>query len=372
MTIRVAVNRDASIVADPTNSHNRLWPGLEAVAVIDPGEELVAELRDGMDGGLGPHGGSSSLADLDLGSNHPLTGPIEVRGACPGDVLVVELLALEPTGSGASAVIPGFGLLGDQFEQPYLVHWDIAGGVARSTQLPGVAIRGRPFLGCVAVAPSIELLELATAREAALAAAGGFVLQPSRGGASPPVEPYASHALRTIPPRENGGNLDLPQVRVGCRLLLPVHVPGALLSLGDAHFAQGEGESCGTAIEVAATATIRVSVRPAETLRWRARFPAVEYVEPPRSRARAWFATTGIPLDDDGGNADLDLTLAARRALEELVSWLHHERGLTREQSYILASVAADLSIAEAVNVPNGLVSCRLPLDVFEDSAPPD
>jgi formamidase len=370
MMIRVNVNREASVVADPANSHNRLWPDLHPVAVLDPGEELVAELRDGMDGGLGRGASSSSLAELELDANHPLTGPIEVRGARPGDVLVVELLELEPDTFGATAVIPGFGLLGDRFEQPYLVHWEIAAGVARSTQLPGVAIRGRPFLGCVAVAPSAELLERATRREAALAAAGGFVLEPLRTGAAPGIEPYASRALRTIPPRENGGNLDLPQFTVGSRLLLPVHVPGALLSLGDAHFAQGEGECCGTAIEVAATAKIRVGLRAAEALRWHPRFPAVEYVEPPRSHARAWFATSGIPLDDDGSNADLDLTLAARRALEELVSWLHDERGLTREQGYVLASVAADLSIAEGVNVPNGLVSCRLPLDVFEHSAP--
>ncbi len=370
MTVRIHVNPDISIVEDPVNSHNRLWPALDPVAVIDPGDELVADLRDGMDGGLGPDRSSSRLADLELDANHPLTGPVEVRGARPGDVLAVELLALEPAAYGATAVIPGFGLLGDRFEEPFLVRWEIRDGVARSPQLPGVAIRGHPFLGCVAVAPSVELLERATRREAALASAGGFVLGPLRAGAAPAFEPYASHGLRTIPPRENGGNLDLPQFTVGSRLLLPVHVAGAMLSLGDAHFAQGEGESCGTAIEMAATATVRVSLRPAEALRWRPRFPAVEYSEPSRPHPRAWFATTGIPLNDEGENGDLDLTLAARRALEELVSWLHGERGFTREQGYALASVAADLSIAEAVNVPNGLVSCRLPLDIFEDSDP--
>jgi len=367
MSVLLRVDPGASIVAAPANSHNRLWPDLEPVASIDPGDAFVAELRDGMDGELGRGRTSESIAQLDLGANHPLTGPVEVRGAKPGDVLVVEILEIETGSFGASAVIPGFGLLGDQFDAPYLVHWDIADGVARSAQLPGIAVRGEPFLGCIAVAPSRELLERAAAREAALAAGGGFVLEPLADRAVPAVEPYASRALRTIPPRENGGNLDLRQAGAGSRLLLPVHVPGALLSLGDAHFAQGEGESCGTAIEVAAKATVRVGLRPAAQLRWTPRFPAIEYTEPPRNAARAWFATTGIPIADDGANRQLDLTVAARRALEELVSWLVHERGLSREQGYVLASVAADLTIAEAVNVPNGLVSCRLPLDVFDD-----
>ena len=99
------------------------------------------------------------------------------------------------------------------------------------------------------------------------------------------------------------------------------------------------------------------------------RFPAVEFSEPAVDAARPYFMTMGIPLTDDGENADLDLTLAARRALLEMVAWLQHERGLTREQSYVLASVAADLRVAEAVNRPNGLVVCRLPLDVFDDAA---
>jgi formamidase len=92
MTLRIHVNPDVSIVEDPVNSHNRIWPALDPVAAIDPGDEL----RDGMDGGLGPDRSSSQLGDLDLDANHPLTGPVEVRGARPGDLLAVELLALGP------------------------------------------------------------------------------------------------------------------------------------------------------------------------------------------------------------------------------------------------------------------------------------
>lgn len=281
-------------------------------------------------------------------------------------MLVVSPRRIDCDGFGTTAVIPGFGLLGDLFEAPFLVRWQIEDGLARSPDLPGVVIRGQPFLGCIAVAPSPELFTRAGRREEALAQRGGAVLSPEPRSAVPAEEPYASRALRTIPPRENGGNLDVAQVREGSRVLLPIHVAGARLSVGDAHFAQGEGEVCGTAIEVAATVTLAVSLRPAETLGFRPRFPAVEYTQPRPETARTCFQTTGIPLSDDGENESMNVTLAARRALLEMIEWLRAEHGLGREQAYVLASVAADLRIAEAVNIPNALVTCRLALDVFE------
>ncbi len=365
MTLRVGVQREQSIVAHPQNSHNRIWPDLPPIATIEPGEQIELELRDGMDGQLSPGSDAGSLQSIDLDANHPLTGPIEIAGARPGDLLEVMPTRIEPARFATTAVIPGFGLLGDLFSEPFLVRWQIEDGVARSEDLPEITIHGEPFLGCVAVAPSRELFDRAAQREQALARRGGAVLPPHPRSAVPAEEPYASQALRTIPPRENGGNLDIAQLTEGSRLLLPVHVPGALLSVGDPHFAQGEGEVCGTAIEVAATVTLAVSLRRSETLRWRPRFPAIEYTEPALPRPRACFETTGIPLGDGGENRELDLTTAARRALLEMIDWLELERGLRREQAYVLASVAADLRIAEAVNVPNALVTCRLPLDVF-------
>ena len=366
MTTHVRVQRHRSIVAAPVNSHNRIWPDLPAVAVVEPGDEIILDLRDGMDGRLAASRDAGSPNSIDLDANHPLTGPIEVRGARPGDIVVVEPRRIEPAGFGTTAVIPGFGLLGDLFTRRYTVRWEIRQGVARSAQLPGVAIPGRPFLGCVAVAPSPQLLAAAARREAALAERGGRVLGPQPRSAVPAVEPYASSALRTVPPRENGGNLDVAELTEGSRALLPVHVPGALVSVGDTHFAQGAGESCGTAIEVASTVTLAITLRRAEELRWRPRFPALEYRQPVTASARSCFMTMGLPLTDDGENRDLDLTLAARRALIEMLDWLEAERGLTREQAYVLVSVAADLGVAEAVNVPNCLVTCRLPLDIFE------
>ena len=253
MTVhRLAIERTRSIVDDPQGAHNRLHPDVPPVLTIDPGDELEVECRDGMDGELLRAGSSADLANIGLDANHSLTGPVAVRGAQPGDVLAVDIVSVDPDPQGATAVIPGFGLLAGFFDAPFLVRWRIADGVARSDDLPGIAIRARPFLGAIAVAPSAPLLAQAREREAALARTGAMVLGPEPNAAVPGGA-IGAEGLRTIPPRENGGNLDIRQLTAGSRLLLPVHVPGALLSLGDIHVAQGDGESCGTAIEAPAS-----------------------------------------------------------------------------------------------------------------------
>ena len=145
--------------------------------------------------------------------------------------------------------------------------WGLHDGSATSGRLDGIRIPADPFVGVIGVAPSHERMERFRAREAALIEAGGVALPPNASGAVPAVEPYASTALRTIPPRETGGNLDVPQARAGATLFLPVDVPGALLSLGDVHFAQGDGEVCGTAIEAHGRVILRVDVLPAAKAR---------------------------------------------------------------------------------------------------------
>ena len=288
---------------------------------------------------------------------HPLTGPLEVRGAEPGDALEIEILAYETDDFGWTAMWPGSGWLGDLFDRPFLARWELDGRHARSEQVPGVAVPAGAFAGVIGVAPSRELFDRVRAREAALAATGATFEQPTPELAVPRE---AADGLRTFPPRENGGNMDIRDLVVGAKLWLPVFVPGARLSIGDLHFAQGDGEVCISAIETGGTATLRVDVvRDGSPLR----FPRWE--SPPRPGRRC-FATTGIPLDDHGRNADRDLNLATRRALIELLDWLTHTHGLTREAAYVLMSVAAELRISEVVDAPNALVSAALPLDVFE------
>ena len=354
----------------PDTGHNRWHPDLPPALVIEPGDEVVVDTRDGLDGQITPATGDADLARLDLDRGHPLSGPIAVRGAEPGDVLKVQILAVDTDGFGSTAVFPGFGLLGDLFEEPYLVTWGLHDGSATSGRLDGIRVPADPFVGVIGVAPSHERMERFRAREAALIEAGGVALPPNASGAVPAVEPYASTALRTIPPRETGGNLDVPHARTGATLFLPVDVPGALLSLGDVHFAQGDGEVCGTAIEVHGRVILRVDVLPAAKLRFRPKSPAFESVEPAWKGSRRHFVTTGLPIRPDGSNADMDTTLAARNAVLAMIDWLGAERGLSREQAYVLCSVAVDLRISEIVDVPNPVVSALCPLDIFHAIPP--
>jgi formamidase len=334
-------------------AHNRWHPDLEPVARVAPGDVVTLETRDGLDGQLTRVSAHEDCARLDDGLAHPLTGPLFVEGAEPGDVLEVELLGYETPAFGVNAVIPGFGFLADVFTEPFLVPWELDGAVARSPELPGVAVPACVHAGVIGVAPSHELMEAQRAREERIRAAGGPVADELPEFALPPS---SAAGLRTIPPRETGGNLDIRRLVAGSTLLLPVHVPGALLSLGDVHFAQGDGEVCGTGIEIESAVTIRLGLRKAPT--WVPRFPA--YMTPP-DRPVARFATTGIPELDA-----MDLTAAARAALLAMIDWLEHEHGLSRPAAYCLCSACVDLHLSEVVDIPFPLVSALIPLDVFE------
>jgi formamidase len=338
--------------------HNRWHPDLEPAATIAPGDELRLETEDGIAGQLGPDSSHEDAGSIELGLGHPLTGPVYVEGAEPGDLLEIDFVTYEPAGFDVTPVIPGFGYLADVFPDPYLVKWEIEGGRALSAELPGVSIPEATFAGVAGVAPSHETMQRIRAREEDLRARGGAVADDLPETAQPPP---AASGLRTIPPRELGGNLDVPQLVAGSRLLLPVDVSGALFSVGDLHFAQGEGEVCGTGIEIAGAVTMRFGLRKQPA--WRPPFPAYET---PGLPARPVFATTGLSVDEDGRNESLDLSLATRRALLAMLDYLTLERGLGREAAYALMSVAVDLRLSEVVDVPNPVVSALLRLDIFE------
>jgi formamidase len=336
--------------------HNRWHPDLDPVASVQPGEEITLEARDGLDGQLTRASVHADCGSLDIGLGHPLTGPVHVAGAEPGDLLEVHVVGYETPDFGVNCVIPGFGFLADVFTEPFLVGWDLDGSHARAAAMPGVAVPAVVHAGVMGVAPSHELMEHQRAREEAIRNAGGPVAESQPESAYPPL---AATGLRTIPPRENGGNIDIRRLVAGSTLLLPVHVPGALFSAGDVHFAQGDGEVCGTGIEITAEVTLRFELRKAP--RWLPRFPA--YVTPAQ-QGREYFATTGIP-EHDG----MDLAAAARAALLAMIDWLEAERGLSRPAAYCLCSACVDLHLSEVVDVPYPLVSALCPLDVFEGRA---
>ena len=364
----IRIDRSKTLTEELGTGHNRWHPDIPPVVRCQPGDEVVLETRDALDGQVGPATGLDAVAAVDLGPVHPLTGPVYVEGAEPGDLLAVEIIDIEPDRYGFTVQIPGFGFLRDVFPEPYKVNWDIAGDWATSAELPGVRIPGSPFMGTIGLSPGHQLLATTTAREQALIDQGGLALPPSAPGAVPTDPRLAAEGLRTIPPREQAGNVDIKQLGEGAVLLIPVDTPGALFSAGDAHFAQGDCETCGTAIEMSSTLRVRFSLRKGEAAEKNIRdlrYTREEYYLPPEFAApRKFFATTGISVTKDGVNHSEDITLAARNALLNMIDYLG-EQGWTRQQAYAICSVAVDLKISQLVDAPNMLVSAFLPEDIF-------
>ena len=220
------------------------------------------ETRDAFDHQFTIDSTDVDVGNVDLNVVHPLTGPVYIEGAEPGDLLVVDIVEVAPQPFAYTAQVPGFGFLRDEFPEPFLVKWEIADGSATSDDLPGVRIPGAPFMGIMGVAPSHDTAaadhrtRAGPARPARLRPAAQSPPAPSRPTAGSPAKRCARSR-----PRETGGNLDIKQTCAGARLYMPVWTEGALFSAGDAHFAQGDCEVCGTAIEMDATFRVRFDLR---------------------------------------------------------------------------------------------------------------
>ena len=352
---------------EPSKGHNRWHPDIPPALEVAPGEEVVLQTRNAIDGGVTPSSKPEDLGNINLGLVHPLTGPVYVQGAEPGDLLEVNILQIEPASWGFTVIIPGFGFLRDYFLDPYVVHWNMRAGFAESPDLPGVRVPEASFMGTIGVAPSRQLRQEIQLREDELLQRGGAVVGPDPAGAVPATEPLASEGLRTIPPREHGGNMDIKQLTAGTRLFLPVFTEGALFSAGDGHYAQGDSECCGTAIEMDCTLHATFEVRKGEAARRNLRFPIFErddyFTSPEMAAPRRFLASTGMCIAD-GVNESENATLAAKNALLTMIQLLQ-EKGWSREQAYCICSVAVDLKLSEVVDVPNFVVSAFLPLDIF-------
>jgi formamidase len=383
----IVIPKTGARCVDDPHCHNRWHPAIPRAATAKPGDVVVFGTRDAFDHSLDRNSTPADVVALNLNLVHPLTGPLFVEGAQAGDVLAVTLLDVAPDSFGYTIVVPGFGFLRDVFPDPYIVRWELSRQGATSIDMPGVNVRFDGFMGTIGVAPGPSQADTWFQREAALAAAGGFVLPPQPLDALPaavcgPSGTHKERCLRTIPPRENGGNMDVKQMQVGTTLLLPCFVDGCLLSIGDVHFAQGDGEVSGTAIEMDATVRVKVDVRKGGAAQVKQpQFAGGAQLK--RLAPRAFHATVGFPLKPAGlvppthayldgtkigplTNLSEDVTLAARDALLQMIDWLVNNKGLTRQQAYALSSVAVDLRISNLVDTPNFAVSAILDLGVFE------
>lgn len=382
----VVAKKGAHCVDDP-NCFNRYHPAIPPVARAKPGDMIVLHTRDALDSDLKLDSNADDLAAVDLNLVHPMTGPVHIEGAKRGDVLAITLVDIEPDEYGYTVIVPGFGFLRDIYTKPYLVNWKLSRTHAQSDQMPGIKVPYEAFMGSVGVLPGEPETKAWLEREAALAKAGGVALPPQPTGALPSAVcgPEGSHkdaCLRTIPPRENGGNMDVQQMQVGTTLLLPCFIDGCGLFVGDVHYAQGDGEVSGTAIETGAVVTLRTEIR--KGLGDVIKGPEVEGgAEIKNMEPSKFYQTIGLPLKKSGevpaphtyleskkikdlANLSEDLTLAARDALIKMIAHIQRNHGLSAEQAYILASVAVDLRVGQVVDVPNYVVTAVLNMDVFD------
>jgi len=293
---------------------------LAAARRLAPGESLEFAVIDASGGQLSETSTLEDVARLDFAKINPVTGPVFIDGAEPGDILKVTLLSFSASGWGWTANIPGFGLLADEFKGPALHLWRYdPRTLAPALFGPWGKVPLKPFTGTIGVAPA---------------------------------EP-GLHSV--VPPRRVGGNMDVRDLALGTELFLPVEVAGALFSVGDTHAAQGDGEVCGTAIESPMSVALQfdlIKQQPLAFPRFRTPGPVSRHLD-----AKGYDVTTGIGPD---------LMQAARAAVRSMIGLLIRQHGMPAIDAYLLCSVCADLRISEIVDIPNWVVSCYFPRVVFE------
>ena len=303
----------------PTDRVHYTWDtGTEPLLTVADGDTVVFETREVSDNQIVPGCDASVIADLDWSRVYPLAGPVYVEGAAPGDTLAVEILDLHTKGWGWTAILPGFGLLAEDFTEPYLRIFDLTRGDVTPFR-EDIVVPLTPFMGTMGVCPA--------------------------GAAAQPV----------MPPGTFGGNLDTRQLVAGTTLFLPVQVEGALFSTGDAHGCQGDGEICVTGLESPMYAVMRLRLIKGKSI------PSPQYRTAPGPLTPAvnygaFYGTTGI-----GG----DLYAGAQNATRAMIDHLTETYGLSPEDAYVLCSLVVDLKISEIVDAGQYVVSAVLPESIF-------
>jgi acetamidase/formamidase len=297
------------LTADQT--HNRFSATIPPVLRVPAGAVVEVFTEEASDAQLAPDSDLEDLANVSFDPVHPLTGPVYVEGAEPGDVLAVTLHEIDVGEWGWAAVIPGFGFLANRFDEYWLRSFQLGPDAGSARFAEGIEIPLRPFPGVMGVAPPTDSL------------------------------------LSTIPPRANGGNMDNKHITVGVTAYFPVFVEGALFSIGDTHAVQGDGEVSGTAIEAPMRIVYEVDV-----------IKGGRSIQEPQYESEDFYAVTAFATTIDE---------AARKATQYMIDYLVAERGLEPTEAYVLCSLAGDLKISEVVDVPHVLVSMHMSKEIFVD-----
>ncbi|MCX4854106.1 formamidase [Streptomyces canus] len=387
-----SVDQALSMRDQKVPGHNRWHPDIPPAVTVRPGSEFRIECRDWTDNQIGNNDSANDVRDVDLTHAHMLSGPIAVEGAEPGDLLVVDILDLGPVpqaegegsgqGWGYTGVFArdnGGGFLTDHFPDSYKAVWDFHGQQATSRHIPGVRYTGITHPGLFGTAPSAELLARWNTREQALIDTDphrvpALALPPLAdnalaGTASGDVgRRIAAEGARTVPARENGGNHDIKNFTRGSRVFYPVLVPGALLSGGDLHFSQGDGEItfCG-AIEMGGFIDLHVDLIKGGMEKYGVTTNPIFMPGNVAPQYTEFISFVGISVDHASDtNHYLDATLAYRNACLNAVEYLK-TFGYSGEQAYLLlGSAPIEGRLSGVVDIPNACSTLYLPTAIFD------
>lgn len=379
--IPVDVNKKPN--EQPVPLHNRWHPDIPAVKTVDPGASFRIECLDWTGGQIKNNDDARDIQDIDLNQVHYLSGPIAVKGAEPGDLLVVDILNIgylpdSPWGfTGIFSKENGGGFLTDYFPKAAKVIWDLDGIYATSRHISDVRFAGIIHPGLMGCAPSEELLREWNKREAELVATDPdrvppLAILPTPDAAllgkldSNDFDSVAQEGARTIPPREHGGNCDIKNLTRGTRAYFPVYIKGGNLSMGDIHFSQGDGEIsfCG-GIEMAGWIDIKVDLIKNGMATYGIINPIFE-TSPLEPHYERYLTFEGISVDEkDGKQHYLNAHISYRRAILNAIEYLK-KFGYTGQQAYILLSTApVEGRISGIVDIPNACCTVAVPSGIF-------
>lgn len=367
----------------PVPLHNRWHPDIPAVASVEPGDTFRLECLDWTGGQIKNNDSALDVLKVDLTQVHYLSGPVAVRGAEPGDLLVVDIVDIGPLPghewgyTGIFAKENGGSFLTDHFPHAAKAIWDFQGTYAQSRHIPGVRFSGIAHPGLIGVAPSHDLLAQWNKREADLVKTNlnrvpPLAYLPEAHGAlvgklkGADADRVACEGARTVPPRENGGNGDITSMTRGSRIYFPVYVKDALLSMGDLHFSEGDGEIsfCG-AIEMAGWIELKVDVIKGGAQKYNFKQPVFKsaVAQPQYSD---YLVFEGISVDEKGKQYYMDASISFAQACLHAIDYLK-QFGYTGEQAYILLSAApVEARIKAIVDIPNACATLAIPTDIFE------
>ncbi len=364
--------------------HNRWHPDIPMAEWVSPGDDFILETYDWTGGQIKNDDDASDVRDVELPQVHYLTGPIGVKGAEPGDLLVVDILDIgaKPESqwgfNGFFSKQNGGGFLTEHFPMAQKSIWDFEGMFTKSRHVPGVRYAGLIHPGLIGCLPDRKMLDMWNAREkklvdtdpnrvpplAALPDGGKTAHMGKMTGAA--RDKAAAEAARTVPPREHGGNCDIKDLSRGSKIYFPVYVAGAGLSMGDLHFSQGDGEItfCG-AIEMAGWTHLKVSLIKGGMAKYGIKNPIFR-PSPITPKYDDYLIFEGISVDESGTQHYLDVHVAYRQACLNAIEYLK-KFGYTGAQAYaILGTAPVQGHISGVVDIPNACATLWLPTDIFE------